>query len=169
MNISEIKINPLFENLLPALTDEEFTGLEADIVKRREIINPIIVWNKDNVIVDGHNRYKILIAHKMTTENIVTMDFDDESNVIEWIYNNQKNRRNLTKSQLVHVWSEWEKQRAKEAKERQRGGQGGVLLSSNLNEAKEEPIRTSAEVAKKIGVSENTYAGTGCTSSTSAF
>lgn len=159
MNISDIKINPMFESLLPALADEEFTGLEADIVKRRRIINPIIVWSKDSTIVDGHNRYKILIAHKMNTENIVSMDFDNESDVIEWIYNNQKNRRNLTKSQLVHVWSEWERQKAKEAKERQLASQNnnrGRAVSSNLNE-QNEPIRTASEVAKKIGVSENTY------------
>lgn len=161
MNLSDIKINPTFENLLPPLTDEEFLGLEEDIVKRRKILNPILVWSKGNFIVDGHNRYKILIAHKIDNSNIDVLDFDSEADVIEWIYNNQKNRRNLTKSQLVHVWSEWEKQVAKEAKERQaeyHGNQHDGGLSSNLNEVqKSEPIRTAAMVAKKIGVSENTY------------
>lgn len=74
----------------------------------------------------------------------------------------------LTKSQLVAAWSKYEEERAKEAKERKKGGQGGVLLSKNFNEANEpirtalkqnadsknfnersEPIRTAAEVAEK--------------------
>ena len=52
------------------------------------------------------------------------------------------------------IWSEWEKQIAKEAKERQIASQNndkGRAVSANLHEQqKSEPIRTAAMVAKKI-------------------
>ena len=78
---------------------------------------------------------------------------------MQWIISNQLARRNLTKSQLVKAYEKYEAERAREARENQVSGGGdkksekAKSLSSNLNE----PIRTAAEVAKKIGVSENTY------------
>lgn len=145
-----------FKNLLPELTAEEYTGLERDIVKHG-ILSPIIVWN--GVIVDGHNRYAIAQAHRFPDAAIPTKEiaFDGKAQAIEWIINNQKSRRNLTKSQLVAAWSKYEEEVAREAKERQATSTGGAnpQLRKNFNEA--EPIRTAAEVAAKIGVSEPTY------------
>lgn len=147
-----MKIDNDFKSLLPELTAEEYAGLERDIVKHG-ILSPIILWN--DTIVDGHNRYAIAQAHRFPESAIPTRDiqFDGKAKAIEWIINHQKNRRNLTKSQLVDAWSVYEKQVAVEAKENQ-GTRTDI--SSNLNESVA-PIRTAAEVAKKIGVSENTY------------
>lgn len=165
MNIADININPLFENLLPPLADDEFVGLEADIVKRKKILNPILVWSNGNYIIDGHNRYKILIAHKMDTDNIVPMDFDTESEVMAWIVDSQFAKRNLTKSQKVILLQKVEEQVRKEAKERQiqagkEFGRGQAKVTSNLTEAvtEKEKIPETAEImAKKLGVSKNTY------------
>lgn len=145
-----------FRNLLPELTSEEYTGLEKSIVKRG-IINPILIWN--GVIVDGHNRYAIAQAHHIKTIPTKEINFQSKSDAMQWIINNQLARRNLTKSQLVKAYEKYEAERAKEARERQaeyHGNQHDGGVSSNLNEV-HEPIRTAAEVAKKIGVSENTY------------
>lgn len=56
-----LKINPKFEQIIPPLTREEFAQLEENILLEGRIINPIITW--DEVIVDGHNRYKIALKH----------------------------------------------------------------------------------------------------------
>lgn len=159
MKISDVKIDPDFENLLPALSDEEFLGLEEDICKRRKVYDPILVWSKDNSIIDGHNRYKIIVAHKIENYTIEPMDFDKKSDVMDYIINHQLSRRNLKKSELVQAYSKFEEEKAKEAKARMEKGDNQHTKSpgSNLNEGSAEPIRTAAEVAKKIGVSENTY------------
>lgn len=159
MNIADININPLFENLLPPLADDEFVGLEADIVKRKKILNPILVWSNGNYIIDGHNRYKILIAHKMDTDNIVPMDFDTESEVMAWIVDSQFAKRNLTKSQKVILLQKVEEQVRKEAEARLHLSQGrGTKGTSNLTEVKDKPTGETAEImAKKLGVSKNTY------------
>lgn len=149
-----MKIDNDFKNLLPELTAEEYAGLELDILEHG-ILSPIIVWN--GTIIDGHNRYAIAQAHKLPDESIptVAVNFNSKASAIEWIINNQKNRRNLTKSQLVAAWSKYEAEVAREAKERQ-GTRTDLNISKNFNESPE-PIRTAAEVAAKIGVSEPTY------------
>ena len=165
MNLSDLKINPLFENLLPPLSDEEFLGLEADIVKRQRILSPILVWSKTNEIIDGHNRRKILIAHKMDTDNITTMDFETESEVMRWIVDSQFAKRNLKKSEKVMLLAKVEEQIAKEAEAKvaESGklyGKGHPKVTANLPQPNEEKKRndtTAGQMAKKIGVSEKTY------------
>lgn len=155
MNEMNLRIDEDYKNLLPELTAEEYTGLERDIVKHG-ILSPIIVWN--GVIVDGHNRYAIAQAHIFPDAAIPTKEiaFDGKAQAIEWIINNQKSRRNLTKSQLVAAWSKYEEEVSKEAEARMKEGRNQYSPSKNFSEGKE-PIRTAAEVAAKIGVSEPTY------------
>ena len=52
---------PELEQLLPPLSGEQFSALEADILENG-CYAPIIV-NEDMVIVDGHNRFRICEKH----------------------------------------------------------------------------------------------------------
>ena len=56
--LEELKINPEFEKVIPPITLAEFVLLEDNILADGQITTPIAIWN--GVIVDGHNRYKIL-------------------------------------------------------------------------------------------------------------
>ena len=58
MDLMDLKIDPEFAEKIPPLTPEEFEQLEANILAEGTVLNPLIVWN--GVIVDGHNRYKIV-------------------------------------------------------------------------------------------------------------
>ena len=57
----ELRIDQEFAEKIPPLTKEEFEQLEANILADGVVINPLIVWN--GVIVDGHNRYRIIQMH----------------------------------------------------------------------------------------------------------
>ena len=59
----ELKIDPEFEDKIPLLTAEEFQQLESNILADGLVISPIITWN--GVIVDGHNRYRIVSKHPL--------------------------------------------------------------------------------------------------------
>jgi hypothetical protein len=48
------------KNLLPPLTDAEFTGLEESILKDG-CLSPLVIWN--DILVDGHHRYEIFHCH----------------------------------------------------------------------------------------------------------
>lgn len=150
-----VKISEVFSTLLPAKPEEEYKKLEKHCCKHG-IEDPIRIWHE--FIIDGHNRYKIAEDNDLNYEvKDMTDELDTEADVIRWMLDREDVHRKLTKSQLVEAWAKYEAERAKEAEAKLHLAKGkGVKGSSNLNEVKN-GIRTAAEVAKKIGVSENTY------------
>jgi len=107
-----LRIDPEFESRIPPLTDDEFKQLEENILADGVIINPIIVW--DGVIVDGHNRFRIVEKHPHITFTTCEREFNDRHDALAWICKNQLGRRNLTfqqKKYLIGKQFEAEKQR----------------------------------------------------------
>ena len=107
-----LRIDPEFESRIPPLTDDEFKQLEENILADGVIINPIIVW--DGVIIDGHNRFRIVEKHPHITFTTCEREFNDRHDALAWICKNQLGRRNLTfqqKKYLIGKQFEAEKQR----------------------------------------------------------
>lgn len=161
--MSLLKIDDEFKNLLPPLTEDEYSQLESDI-KKHGVLSPIIAWN--GFIIDGHNRYEICQKNGIDLPEIKALDFANKSDVMDWIINHQTGRRNLTKSQLVKAYASVEEQLKREAKERQvvagkEFGKGGSKVVANLPQAikQERNAPTTEVVAKKMGVSRKTYEG----------
>ena len=94
-------INPKFEQIIPPLTPEEFAQLEENILTEGRIINPIITW--EDVIVDGHNRYKIALKHSQISFTTISKEFACDDEVVIWICNNQLGRRNITDSHREYL------------------------------------------------------------------
>jgi len=143
-----LKIHPELQNLLPALTDGEYKGLEKDILERG-CISAIAVWN--DAIVDGHNRYEICQRHGLPFE-IRKLRFASLDDAMLWAWTHQENRRNLTPFQKAELAQKFKPQIEKQARERQRGGQGGVLLCQVSDKA----IDTKKELAALAGISHDT-------------
>ncbi len=93
----ELRIDPEFEGIIPALTPEEFGQLEENILAEGTILTAIIVWN--DVIIDGHNRYRIAQKHPHISFNVYEKAFADRYEAMAWICLNQLGRRNLTERQ----------------------------------------------------------------------
>ncbi|MCL2120471.1 MAG: LacI family DNA-binding transcriptional regulator [Planctomycetaceae bacterium] len=145
-----LKIHSELQTLLPALSEKEYAGLEKDILERG-CISAIAVWN--DAIVDGHNRYEICQKHGLPFE-VKPLEFASLDDAMFWAWTHQENRRNLAPFQKVELALRFKPQVEKQARERQRGGQGGVLLKQNSAEAKERNTRD--EIAKLAGVSTDT-------------
>ena len=88
----QLIIDPEFESLVPPLSQEEYSQLEANIL-RDGCRDPITIW--DNVILDGHNRYKICRQHDILF-NVNPILIENRDEAISWICSNQMGRRNLT-------------------------------------------------------------------------
>jgi len=97
----ELRIDPEFEGKIPPLTEEEFQQLESNILADGIVINPIIVW--DGVIIDGHNRYRIVGKHPHIKYTTCERTFSDRYEAIAWICKNQLGRRNLTPNQKKYL------------------------------------------------------------------
>ena len=101
MEKSDIIIDQEFANKIPPLTDDEFQQLEENIVADGEVYEPIVTWNK--VIVDGHNRWKIIQKHPEIPYKIREVQFADRWEAFEWMYRKQLGRRNLTDEQRRYM------------------------------------------------------------------
>ena len=96
-----LTIDPEFEGKIPPLREEELKQLEENILTDGVVINPLIVW--DGVIVDGHNRYRILQKHPEIQFTTYEKEFPDRYAAIAWICKNQLGRRNLTLQQYKYL------------------------------------------------------------------
>ena len=150
--MSEVKIDPEFEKLIPPLETEEYRQLEENLIKDgcREALT---VWN--GVLVDGHNRYRICTEHhiRFQTEN---MDFPNREAVIEWILRNQLGRRNLSGFQKAELVLRLKPIVQEKAKENCVSGGGDKKTGLQISGYPINPIRTDKELAKLAGVSHDT-------------
>ena len=92
-------IDKEFAELIPALTEDEYKGLEASIVADG-CRDALVVWVE--VLVDGHNRYRICTAHNVPFKT-VEKDFADRDTVKLWMMRNQLSRRNLNDFQRIEI------------------------------------------------------------------
>ena len=99
--LRRLKIDPEFQSKIPPLTFEELNLLETNILEEGRILNPLIVWN--GLIVDGHNRYRILQKHPEIQFATYEKQFPDRYAAIAWICKNQLGRRNLTPQQFKYL------------------------------------------------------------------
>ena len=107
----ELKINPEFESKIPPLDADELKLLEENILSEGVVINPIITWN--GVIVDGHNRYRIIQRHPEIKFTVHEKQFAHQFEALAWICKNQLGRRNLTPEQKKYLLGKMHESRKK--------------------------------------------------------
>lgn len=148
LTMQKLVVDTEFSKLIPALLDEERSGLEASL-KAEGCRDALIVWN--GMLIDGHNRYEICQKHNIefqTTE----ISFDSRDDAKIWIIQNQFSRRNLNSYQRGKLALELKPLIANKAK-KQQGTR--VDISQNSGESLI-PIDTQKKVAKAARVSHDT-------------
>lgn len=151
----EIQIDNEFKNLLPPLTEEQKVELEKDILKNG-CLDPLILWN--DILIDGHHRYEICTRNNIPFD-LIEMDFKDKLEAMQWIWSNQKNRRNLNKYELAQIALKFKPVIEAKAKENQKSsgqnfGKGSQKSAEPIPDIK--PVDTREEIAKIAGVSHDT-------------
>lgn len=145
----KLQIDHEFESKIPQLTADEFQQLEANILADGVVINPIIVWN--GVIVDGHNRYRIIERHPEIRYTTHEKQFNDRFAAIAWICKNQLGRRNLTPEQKKYlIGKQYEAEKASHGG--MRGNQYTNLASCQIDNLPNKE-KTCERIAKENGIS----------------
>lgn len=139
-----MKINKEFQNLIPALSVEEYDQLEASIIKEG-CRDSLVVWG--DTLVDGHNRFKICEKNKVKFKT-KEKKFKDSEDAKEWIIKNQFARRNLSTLDRMDVAEKLRKIIVEKAKVKQ--SKAGKLRTKSS----EAGIRTNKELAKIAKVGE---------------
>lgn len=145
-----LKVDPEFQNKIPPLTADEFRQLEENILEDGEVYEPIITWN--GVIVDGHNRWKIVQAHPEIPYKTREIDFSDRWAAFDWMYKKQLGRRNLTDEQRMLLLG-----KMYEARKNSQGGDRRSEEFSKVQNGLLKKAKSTAEtIAAEIGVGVNT-------------
>ena len=145
-----IEIDEEFQKLIPPLTDDEFRQLEENCVKEG-IRDPLVVWEQGDkdILVDGHNRWKISANHGGIQFQIVKKHFESRNEAIVWICDNQLGRRNIHPLDGERLLNRKRKVLEEEAKKRQVRKPKSVV--ENL--PKQNVERTRDLIGKELGVS----------------
>ena len=145
----EPNIDTEFSTLIPPLNADEYSRLEQSIIDEG-CRDAIILWN--NIIIDGHNRYRICKKHNLPYKTI-TRDFASRQDVIIWMLQNQLSRRNLTDFQRIEIVRKSEnlvKAQAVKRQEATRFGSGGGNFATTIEKSRD-------TLGSMAGVSGKTY------------
>lgn len=151
IQIIELKIDPEFRNRLWPLTEAEFEQLKENILSDGEVYEPIAVWN--GVIVDGHNRWKIIKEHPEIPFKTKSMEFASKYEAFDWMYKKQLGRRNLTAEQKAEIIGKMYESR--------RMSQGGDRRSENYSKDQNGLLKkprggVAEEIGKELGIGQGT-------------
>lgn len=143
-----LKVDKEFQEKIPPLTEAEFEQLKENILSDGEVYEPIAVWN--GVIVDGHNRWKIILEHPEIPYRVKEMQFADKWAAFDWMYKKQLGRRNLTDEQRTMILGKMYEAR-KNSVGGNRGNQYTAASAQNGHKA-----RTADSIAQELGVGKET-------------
>ena len=151
--LQQLTIDPEFASKIPPLREEELKQLEENILADGVVINPLIVWN--GVIVDGHNRYRILQQHPEIQFTTYEKQFPDRYAAIAWICKNQLGRRNLTPPQFKYLIGQ--QYEAEKCTSNYNGNRFTSLDKSRCvqNEHTYKPERTAERIARENNLSDS--------------
>ncbi len=138
----ELKIDQEFENHLVPLSESEFSHLTEQICSEG-CRDPIVIWEGENIIVDGHNRYRICTDNELEFE-FVEQEFGSREEVLEWIDRNQIARRNLSPGDFKIVSGRIYNRRK----------QAHGKVSGQIDHSTNSSGKTAETVAKELGASE---------------
>ena len=153
LKIEDLKIEKKFERLT-AETKEQLNALEALIVADNEAHSPIVVWEGQNIVVDGHGRVKILQKHPDIKYTIKEIAFEGWLDVIVWIVEHHIARSSFTLWQklemamnCVEYW---------ETKERARKSRGSRSDLRSPGDLKLDSNDVNTIIAEKVGCGRTT-------------
>jgi len=140
-----MNIDVEFRSVIPALSKEEYEGLEQSIVSEG-CRDALITWQ--GILIDGHNRFEICTKHGIeytTTEK----DFANRDDVMCWIIDNQLSRRNL--AEYVRYELKKKKEEILKVKGKETQGKRTDLLSTIDNKLIAKKHNTREIIAGELG------------------
>jgi len=142
-------VSPVYESLVPPLTESEYKSLKESI-KQNGIWIPIIV-NKYGVILDGHHRFRACQEIDIQTKHAVR-EFENDLLEKKFVIECNLKRRHLNDYQKGILAKELLKIEKEEAKIRQGTRTDIPTSSTSLLNVENSDKRAMAITAKKVGL-----------------
>ena len=153
-----IIIDPEFQSLIRPLTEDEFRHLECSVLDDG-LIDPLVVWAPDNILLDGHHRYRVCQKHGLEVK-VAPLHFESRADARQWIKDHQLGRRNLSPEQVKYLrglkYGEDRRDPEENLQKPQCFSKGQSGPSGESQAAAEAPDCTAERLAKEHGVSPRT-------------
>lgn len=99
--ISELNVQDPFASIFP-IGNETLDSIRQDMETNGfDPVFPIIVWEKENVVVDGHTRLAAAKAVGLEEVPVLSREFENEDDAILYSFHIQRNRRNMTDDDIL--------------------------------------------------------------------
>lgn len=146
--MTTLKIDPEFRDKIPPMPVEDFEGLKADILRDGYVRDPLVVWEEENILLDGHHRWRVIQEHPELPYTIDYKSFPDRWAAIAWICANQLHKHNLSEVERAMLIAE-----EHEATQKSQGGdRRSSEFSNDQNGHLKGRVRTA--IAKEHGIGE---------------
>lgn len=139
-----LKIDAELRDFLPGVPQTTDAMLEENLIAAGRALEPIVVWKKPRIVVDGHRRYGFCKKHNLPFD-VREIDFKDRESVKEWMDKHQLQRRNLTSHDHAMILSRQLERETKRIAARRAAG-----------ESVDKQRTGTAAVAEAAGVSTRT-------------
>ncbi|MBU2634690.1 MAG: ParB N-terminal domain-containing protein [Nanoarchaeota archaeon] len=152
LDLELVTINPEYEKLMPQHTKDEYRELKESI-KENGLWEPITV-NQKNVILDGHNRFKICKELNIIPRFSIRV-FEDPLDEKLYVIDSNLKRRHLRTLVKVELYLKHEEIEAEKADRRKKAGIKIQEPSGNITGRSKGDTREI--MGAKIGISGRTY------------
>lgn len=140
---AKIKIDPEFSQLIPATSAEEDAEFERAVLADGKIFEPLILWDHQNILLDGHRRNRLLTKNpKLKAPEPIVLKLESRQEAHDWIIHHQLSKRNVTPEQRRYLIGKLYLQNKPEAHRPNKSATVADL--------------SAREIAAKEGVSERT-------------
>jgi hypothetical protein len=143
----KVKIDPEFAKLIPDVAHDEDSELEREVLRDGRILNPLIVWDHNNILLDGHRRHRLTIRHPtLKIPAPIVMHFESRQEAHDWIIRHQLSKRNTTAEQRRYLIGKLYSERKRDPAE-------------NLKKGPDSPVpqvAVSEQLAKENNISVDT-------------
>ena len=150
--LTHIKIDPEYSQLVPELSEEEYTRLKESIASVG-LYEPIII-NQEGTLLDGHHRLKVVKDLGWSRVNVETKHFENRTDEEIYVIESNVIRRQLSDYQKTVLAMKLEPMYAEKARQRQ-GTRTDLDETLSSNELEVGQARDQA--AKAVGLTPTTY------------
>lgn len=101
INISELTVQAPFSSIFP-IGNDTLESIKQDMnTNGFDPVFPVIVWEKKNIVVDGHTRVAAARAVGLEEIPVLFKHFDNEDDAILYSFHIQRNRRNMSDDDIL--------------------------------------------------------------------
>lgn len=158
--MKDLIIDPEFRDKIPPMPKEDFDGLRGDILRDGYVRDPLVVWEEENILLDGHHRWKVIKENWELLKDQFSIDyksFQGRWAAIAWICANQLHKHNMTELQRMKLLQE-----EHDARQKSWGGTGAnqftvkqsgkTLHSASVTDAELYNNKTRATIAMEHNI-----------------